>query len=64
MKNMNYSIAAALAAVLFWSTNALAAKYGLADLKVSELLAIQFSAASTTLIFLHIEKGSSLPLTH
>ena len=57
---MNYSIAAALAAVLFWSTNALAAKYGLADLKVSELLAIQFSAASTTLIFLHIVKNRDL----
>ena len=57
---MNYSVAAALTAVLFWSTNALAAKYGLADLKVSELLTIQFSAAAITLIFLHIVRNRDL----
>jgi drug/metabolite transporter (DMT)-like permease len=60
MKNMNYSVVAALTAVLFWSTNALAAKYGLADLKVSELLTIQFSAAAITLIFLHIVRNRNL----
>ena len=54
MKNMNYSVAAALTSVFFWSTNALAAKYGLASLEVSELLAIQFSAAAITFILLHM----------
>ena len=57
---MNYSVAAALTSVLFWSTNALAAKYGLANLKVSELLTIQFSAAAITLIFLHILRHRDL----
>ena len=47
---MNKRLAAALSAVLFWSTNALAAKFGLADLTVWELLTIQFFAATITLM--------------
>jgi drug/metabolite transporter (DMT)-like permease len=60
MKNIKYSVAAALTSVLFWSTNALAAKYGLENLKVSELLTIQFSAAAVTFIFLHIVRNRDL----
>ncbi|WP_161626858.1 DMT family transporter [Desulfospira joergensenii] len=60
MKNMNYSVAAALTSVLFWSTNALAAKYGLAALNVSELLTIQFSAAAITFLFLYILRHRDL----
>ena len=60
MKNLNYSVAAALTSVFFWSTNALAAKYALVNLRVSELLTIQFSAAAITFIFMHIVRNRNL----
>ncbi len=68
---MNSRVVAALFAVLFWSTNALAAKYGLADLTVPELLTLQFSAAAITLTALYVARHQDLfflserpPFTH
>lgn len=68
---MSSRVAAALSAVLFWSTNALAAKYGLVNLTVPELLTIQFSAASIMLIGLYFVRQRHLsffserpPVTH
>lgn len=60
IKKINYRVAAALTSVLFWSTNALAAKYGLAGLNVSQLLTIQFSAAAITFIFFHFAMNFDL----
>lgn len=57
---MNKRLAAALSAVFFWSTNALAAKFGLAHLTVLELLTIQFSAAAITLAVLFVAKHHSV----
>lgn len=68
---MNTRLAAALSAVLFWSTNALAAKFGLADLSVWELLTIQFSTAAITFMVLYVVRHRSVffladrpPFTH
>jgi drug/metabolite transporter (DMT)-like permease len=40
---------AAIVAVLFWATNALAAKFALAELGVMQVLALQFGGATATL---------------
>jgi drug/metabolite transporter (DMT)-like permease len=42
-------VGAAFIAILFWSTNALAAKFALADLGVVQVLALQFGGATATL---------------
>ena len=42
-------VAAALVAVVLWSTNALAAKYALAEFGVVQVLALQFGGATATL---------------
>jgi drug/metabolite transporter (DMT)-like permease len=50
-------IGAAFVAILFWSTNALAAKFALAELGVVQVLALQFGGATATLAMLRA--GSS-----
>src|SRR5918998_2372258 len=42
-------VAAAFLASMFWSTNALAAKFALAELRVVQVLALQFGGATATL---------------
>jgi drug/metabolite transporter (DMT)-like permease len=42
-------VAAAFIAIIFWSTNALAAKFALAELGVVQVLALQFGGATATL---------------
>jgi drug/metabolite transporter (DMT)-like permease len=42
-------VGAAFVAILFWSTNALAAKFALAELGVMQVLALQFAGATATL---------------
>ena len=42
-------VAAAFLAIMFWSTNALAAKFALAELGVVQVLALQFGGATATL---------------
>jgi drug/metabolite transporter (DMT)-like permease len=42
-------VGTAFIAILFWSTNALAAKFALADLGVVQVLALQFGGATATL---------------
>lgn len=50
-------VGAAFVAILFWSTNALAAKFALADLGVIQVLALQFGGSTATLATLRA--GSS-----
>lgn len=45
-------VSAAFIAILFWSTNALAAKFALADFGVVQVLALQFGGATVTLAML------------
>ena len=50
-------LAFALAAVCLWSTNAVAAKFALAEMSVAQVLALQFSAAAVTLLVMHLASG-------
>ncbi len=50
-------VGAALVAILFWSTNALAAKFALADLGVVQVLALQFAGATATLATIRAGSG-------
>jgi drug/metabolite transporter (DMT)-like permease len=45
-------VSAAFTAIIFWSTNALAAKFALAELGVIQVLALQFGGAALTLVTL------------
>ena len=59
---MNSPMVAAILTVLIWSTNALAAKYALGGLTVTQLLTIQFFAATITLASLDAIKNRKLRL--
>jgi drug/metabolite transporter (DMT)-like permease len=48
--------ASALAAVALWSTNALAARFALAELEVVQVLALQFGGAAATLAVLRVAR--------
>lgn len=45
-------------AVVFWSTNAVAAKVALAEMTVAQVLALQFAGAALTLIVLQLASGA------
>ena len=47
-------VTAAFIAIIFWSTNALAAKFALAELGVIQVLALQFGGATATLATLRV----------
>jgi drug/metabolite transporter (DMT)-like permease len=51
-------VAAAFAAVVLWSTNALAAKLALAELGVVQVLALQFGGAAATLAMLRAARSA------
>ncbi|CAA9451642.1 MAG: hypothetical protein AVDCRST_MAG58-2083 [uncultured Rubrobacteraceae bacterium] len=51
-------VAAAFAAVALWSTNALAAKFALAELGVVQVLALQFGAATASLATLRVARSA------
>jgi drug/metabolite transporter (DMT)-like permease len=50
-------VSAAFVAIGFWSTNALAAKFALAELGVVQVLALQFGGAALTLVTLRVGKS-------
>jgi hypothetical protein len=49
--------ASALRAVALWSTNALAARFALAELEVVQVLALQFGGAAATLAVLRVARA-------
>ena len=51
-------VAAAFIAIMFWSTNALAAKFALAELGVVQVLALQFGGATITLAMLPVLRSA------
>ncbi|CAN5879413.1 DMT family transporter [soil metagenome] len=51
-------VSAAFFAILFWSTNALAAKFALAELGVVQVLALQFGGATATLATLRVLRAA------